>query len=318
MTIFNQADFINADALRGAASRAIAEKSLRVPALPPAVRALIDLTRRPMASFDEAVAVLNTQPLLASRIARRVRMGAVGQVTSPGSPMAEPPKPPAGRSRKPDARELKQVALRLGLIGLRDLAFELAAAALIFRAPGARDSMRVLRRHGLVVAHISRIICKHISIDVEEPFMAGLLHDAGWALLLREMYSSPTPPTNLTPLLSAMDEVHIDATRLLVKEWHLSGDGIAALEVHHEPDLSKAPPVAAVIALAQDLAIPWTRSMDKAQLGAGAQQLAAWTFDAIPVGQRESARQRLRIDSEAWRRISLAASTLDPRRLLGS
>jgi HD-like signal output (HDOD) protein len=318
MTIFSKADFANSDALRAAAERAIAENKLPTPALPHAVQKLIELTRRPMASFDEAVTVLAGAPLLAGRIARRVRMGIVGQGTSPGTPAGEPPKPMTGPSKRPDARELKQIALRLGLIGLRDLAYELSAGALIFHAPGARDSMRVLRRHSLVVAHLSRIICKHISIDVDEPFMAGLLHDAGWGLVLREVCRSDEPPSNLIPLISAMDAVHIAATRRLAKDWLLSADAQASIELHHEPDLAKAPPVAAVIALAQDLSIPWVRGLDKSQLSANAQMLATWTCDAIPVGQRESARQRLRIDTEAWRRISLAATTLDPRRIMGS
>ena len=218
MTIFSKADFANSDALRTAAERAIAENKLPTPALPHAVQKLIELTRRPMASFDEAVTVLAGAPLLAGRIARRVRMGIVGQGTSPGTPAGDPPKPITGPSKRPDARELKQIALRLGLIGLRDLAYELSAGALIFHAPGARDSMRVLRRHSLVVAHLSRIICKHISIDVDEPFMAGLLHDAGWGLMLREICRSDEPPSNLIPLISAMDAVHIAATRRLAKE----------------------------------------------------------------------------------------------------
>jgi HD-like signal output (HDOD) protein len=189
---------------------AFADPGFKPPHLPAAALDLHRLAQRPDVSFEEAVAVLERDPQLASEVLRSARSAAFATRVPPSS--------------------LRQAVSRLGLSNLRDLAFMASFAAKVFRAPGYDRLLDAVRRHSVASAQAARILTKG-QPDADYAFLCGLLHDLGMvAAILVLAEDAPLADAVVAETLSV---VHEAAGAIVVEKWELPDGLVRAAAGHH-------------------------------------------------------------------------------------
>lgn len=234
--------------------RQFASPAYRPPVLPGVALEIVDLSQRPNVSFEQVVALLERDPLLAARVlsvAGSALYGGMANVVS-----------------------LKQAAVRLGLKTLRDLVLEAALNMRVFRAPGYEEPMERMRRHASVTAQLARVVCRHGGVDGEYAFVGGLLHDVGMAAaliaLVDDQRNGLAPFEELAP---ALDGVHENASALVTKLWKLPESIQAVVGAHHHLDpRGGSHPLVPVIVVAEQLAYELGCGMTPPAWPAGASQ----------------------------------------------
>jgi HD-like signal output (HDOD) protein len=199
---------------------------------------LMSLSRQPDVDFDDVVALLEQDSMIAGRIIKLVQ-----------SPIY------CGASK---LTSLHDTLVRLGLRTLRDVVMEIAMNLKVFKSPDYADTMELIRRHSSMTAHLSKLICKHTAIEGDYAFMAGLLHDVGIAgtlLALSERKGKRKTPPDLISIWPAVDRVHQSAAELMAEHWKLPAEIKMAISAHHQVMIKgSAHPLAATVSLAEDLA----------------------------------------------------------------
>jgi HD-like signal output (HDOD) protein len=66
-----------------------------------------------------------------------------------------------------------------------DVVFEAAVSKDTWGVRENARTFRHLRKHSVVTAHVTRILCRHARIDTDHAFLTGLLHDLGMFALLQ-------------------------------------------------------------------------------------------------------------------------------------
>jgi len=123
-------------------------------------------------------------------------------------------------------------------------------AAAVFRPLFNRRSVQSLLPHSLEAAELAhRLAARMPSIDREEAFLCGLLHDIGKALIDQlDVFSSATmiglldygcPPVYAENLLIGCD--HGMAGGDIAAYWRLSARQVEAIRYHHQPERSGSP-----------------------------------------------------------------------------
>ncbi len=208
----------------------------RPPMLPGAAMELLDYSQRRDADFDEIAHLLEQDQLLAGQLLRICN-----------SPMY---------ARAQPARSLKQALLRLGLKTLRDLAMEVAVGMRVFRGNDYSDAMERLRRHSILTAHLSRMICRHLKLEGEYAFMCGLFHDAGIAgvLIALEEGKFEGGSPDLAPLWPVINSVHQETSGILTRMWRLYPDLVNTVSRHHDIRFDdNQGPLPSVVCIAEQL-----------------------------------------------------------------
>jgi HD-like signal output (HDOD) protein len=212
-----------------------ASPQYRPPVLPSVAIQVMELSQRPQATFEDVVAVLEKDSLLAARVlssASSALYAGMQQVVS-----------------------LRQAAIRLGLKTLRDLVLEAAMNLRVFRVPGYEEPMERLRRHSSVTAQIARVVCKRASVDGEHAFICGLLHDVGYAAGILALVENQKAGDRLAyeHLAPAVAAYHEEATELVGRLWKLHAPILDVISRHHRLGPS-APPLVAVLVVSELLA----------------------------------------------------------------
>ncbi len=240
------------------------------PALPSIALEIMELSRRPDVEIDDVVELLERDPIMAGRTLLRTH-----------SPLY------AG---KMPIKSLRQAVIRLGLPTVRDIVLETSLSLRVFRVQGYSDVMEKLRLHCVAVAHLARSVAEIAAVDPGAAFLAGLLHDIGIAGAL--MVLGDVPPKQKRPDLdtawSAIDGAHQAATGFIADAWKVPTEIAVAMKEHHAVGGRAAiPPLAAVVAIADDLA----QDGGFGVMGASAAQgTSSWhSVDAQP---REALRRR--------------------------
>jgi putative nucleotidyltransferase with HDIG domain len=158
-------------------------------------------------------------------------------------------------------------------------------------------------RHSIGTALCARVLARHVGLDPEIGFAAGLLHDIGVLMLLT------TRPTHYAAVL-AYREAHdchlVEAERAvlgfdhgvageaLAVRWRFPAEIVGAVALHHLPSAGDHPPA----------------FQDKATL-ADVVHLANILAHALDLG---AAPQALvpPVDPDVWRRIGLSGESLKP------
>jgi len=210
----------------------------RPPTLPAVATDLLSLSQKPDVDFDDVVALLEQDSMIAGRILKMVRSpiySGVSQLTS-----------------------LRDALVRLGLRTLRDIVLQVAMNVKVFRSPDYADTMELIRKHCSVTAQFSKIVCKYSPIEAEYAFLAGLLHDVGIAgtlLALSDRKGKREKPPDLIAIWPAVDRVHCRAGELMAAHWKLPDEIKWVLGNHHQVIVQGVPhPLAATVAIAEDLA----------------------------------------------------------------
>ncbi len=210
----------------------------RPPTLPGVAADLMSLSQQGDVDFADIVNLLEQDSMIAGRILKVVQSplySAASKLTS-----------------------LQDALVRLGLQTLRDLVLEISLNMRVFKSQDYGDTMDLLRRHSMVTAHLSKIVCKYTAIEGEYAFMAGLLHDVGVAgtlLALSERKGRNVKPPDLIAIWPAVDRVHQRAAELMATHWSLPAEIQLVLATHHQVLIDGvAHPLAATICLAEDIA----------------------------------------------------------------
>lgn len=229
--------FVSAKEVTAALRARFGSPSYKPPLLPVVAMEVMALSHKREASADALADLLAKDPMLAGRVLHLAQ----SPVYSGQSPI----------------RSVRQAVVRLGLATMRDVVMEVAMNLRIFRAPGFASALEQLRLHSTTVAYLSRAVCRFASFESELAFLCGLLHDVGIAASLVVLAEDPELRSiGVEHVLTAVDEVHCEATGQLARLWKLPLETQVVLERHHSLRVDgHVHPLIAVLAVAEELAV---------------------------------------------------------------
>ena len=120
---------------------------------------------------------------------------------------------------------VQQAVARLGLLAVREIVVLISCKCRVFDVPEFESHVRRSFRHSLTTAAFSQEIARTRRVNVEEAFLAGLLHDVGrpvlfQALVDRRKTHGLTATDN--EVLIAANEHRIPLAARLIKRWEMS------------------------------------------------------------------------------------------------
>jgi putative nucleotidyltransferase with HDIG domain len=229
--------FVSAKEVSAALRARFGSPNYRPPLLPVVAMEVMSLSHQRDASADALAELLAKDPMLAGRVLHLAQ----SPVYSGQSPI----------------RSVRQAVVRLGLATMRDVVMEVAMNLRVFRAPGFATALEQLRRHSTTVAYLARAVCRFATLESELAFLCGLLHDVGIAASLVVLAEDPELRSiGVDHVLTAVDEVHCEATGQLARLWKLPAETHLVLERHHTLRIDgHVHPLIAVLAVAEELAV---------------------------------------------------------------
>ena len=81
---------------------------------------------------------------------------------------------------------MNQVIHRLGPEGLRSVGMQAFLDLEIYTSESWEAQLKQLRTYSLIVGQICQVIARYTPMDGEDAFMAGLLHQIGFAVGLKK------------------------------------------------------------------------------------------------------------------------------------
>lgn len=145
---------------------------------------------------------------------------------------------------------IQQSVTRLGGAQLRQLAVVIACETKAFSAPAFATEVRAVFRHSLTAGLFAKEIARHRRANVEEAFLAGLLHDIGWPVVIQALASQAT--SSRDQVLATAEVLHPSAGASVARAWKLPEAVSRAIEAHHQADVTD--PLTATVRLADELA----------------------------------------------------------------
>ena len=269
-----QLEFATSDDLQKLLVEIFESPEYRPPVFPSVALEVAALTRRPNASMEEFVAVLQKDPLIVASVLKLAQSALYGS--------------------RPQS--LQNALQRLGMNTLRDIVWQVAASQRLFNVQGYLPLMNRVRMHSIYCAHASRMLATRAGLAAEHAFLCGLLHDMGISGILIALAEAGNPPPPLTMLMTAIDAVHERAGEAMASIWRLAPEIGGAIRYHHqyEPDLQHVPVLSAVICVAEDLAEQNGYGVSVAS-AAGSRNVK---FDVQAPARLEHALKRLRLQNK--------------------
>lgn len=163
-------------------------------------------------------------------------------------------------------KSLEHAAVVLGFRSVKNLAVSVAAASVFADGDSASRERQILWQHSLAAAVIARRLAELVpSVDPEEAFIAGMVHDVGKLVffdLAPDDYAYDPNSLESTPTVDEEVETFgIDHGRVGNRcgvEWGLPEEINEAITYHHSPHSSEwAPELVAVVYAANRLAKAW-------------------------------------------------------------
>lgn len=198
----------------------------KIPALPVTVTKILEICNNPNTSPIDLNRVISVDPVLMGRVLKLINSAYYGlssQVTS-----------------------LARAIIMLGINTVKNLALSTAVMeSLSPRADSQALNMQGFWRHSLCVGVTSKLIAKARKVDskeLEEYFIAGLLHDMGKIPLnntLTDLYVQALTTSDLqrTSLYQAEKSVigydHREIGTLIGEMWKLGGGILDTIQHHH-------------------------------------------------------------------------------------
>ncbi len=153
---------------------------------------------------------------------------------------------------------VQQAVARLGLLAVREIVVLISCKCRVFDVPEFESHVRKSFRHSLATAAFSQEIARTRRVNVEEAFLAGLLHDVGRPVLFqaladrRKMHGLIATDNEV---LLAAEELRVPLAARLIKRWDLS-ERIVEVVLHQSTPLEApaCPLQAATLNLAIHLA----------------------------------------------------------------
>lgn len=151
---------------------------------------------------------------------------------------------------------LTQAMSRLGMQMVRQFAFVISCQNRVFRVHGREEQLKKLFGHSLATALYAQEIARARRSNVEESFLAGLLHDVGRPVLLQALTDfTTTTPFSEDDVEESVGALHAYVGGELARQWGLSDRLGEAIAHHHNPAAAPANREGALtVRLADDLA----------------------------------------------------------------
>jgi HD-like signal output (HDOD) protein len=235
-----------------------------LPPLPQVADQVLRLSANPEATAGDFHQVIALDPALASQVLRISNSTAFGMMR--------------------EVTTLTQAITTLGVSALKSVVLA-SSARNLYRRGTVGSEERLLWEHALVTAMASRAFAERLGLpQVEEAFVAGLLHDFGKSVLgvkcperygplLRAVYEQNGACLELE--LEAFGFDHAMVGEALASQWNLAPGLQAAVRWHHEPIRAGLGhrKLTAVVALANQLALEMRAGLgDPSRLEAASRQ----------------------------------------------
>ena len=192
------------------------QRTSDLPVLPALALEALALSRRANVRMDQLLDVIEREPLLAARV--------LGVANS------------AFYSRGMPTTSVQYALVRLGTHAVRDVLTMAVYSSTVFDVPGLSELVRECFDHSVAVARASRELARFMDLDPEVAFLAGLLHDVGYARCLK-IARTALAQVEREPMLEAVDALHAAAGGVLARAWSLPAEVVLACERHHTPDV---------------------------------------------------------------------------------
>lgn len=154
----------------------------------------------------------------------------------------------------------------IGILGLRTVATLLTTAAVSAQFATAKCpefQFGMFWRHAIATALTARGLAKHLRMDEDLAFTAGLLHDIGRLALAAQFpaetgkvlrFAQDTDLPTLAAERRVLDIDHLAAGVLIATHWHFPAVVVAAIEHHHEPEPGTVPTIVDIVHVADAFA----------------------------------------------------------------
>lgn len=188
----------------------VSSPGFEAPTLPRVALQFMEMYRRPQMAFPELAALLEQDPLIASKVLTVASSPAYGGVAVPS---------------------LVDALSRLGLGTCHQIVWRVALESKVFRSRAFDGVLAQVQRHGLAVAHVAKRVAKHVGVDEGEAFLGGLLHDVGLALGVIAMADLRIAADE--EAYRALHRLHQPLAAELSRDWPISDAIRAVLQDHH-------------------------------------------------------------------------------------
>jgi len=163
---------------------------------------------------------------------------------------------PLYRGRSPVV-SLQHAVSRLGMRQVRGIALAIVCESRVFKVRGYEKELSDLFRHSLATAHFAEELARLKGFDLEEAFLAGLLHDIGRPVLLQTVLDLERQLGFRAPKTTALGVVgtaHARVGAKLVARWELSTRLGEAIRHHHlQTGPVSGTPLFALVSLADEV-----------------------------------------------------------------
>lgn len=151
---------------------------------------------------------------------------------------------------------LHQAAGRLGTSKIREVALLIAMRVGVFQARGFEADVERVFRHATAAGLMAQEIARATRRNVEDAFLAGLLHDVGRPVLLQAAADvlGAAVSEYADAMLAYVQREHARAGGLLARAWKLPTALASAIEQHHELEPRSDVLSVRVVQLADELA----------------------------------------------------------------
>ncbi len=197
-----------------------------LPAMPLSAAEILRLTKTPEVEIKEIEKVINTDPALAAKVLRIANSAFYGL-------------------RVP-VSTLSHALMVLGLYQLRSVVIAAAYRGLYAKVPPIVEGLlNDLWRHSFVTGVVSRELAKLVGLpQMEECFVAGLLHDIGqlvlarrfpeeYSKLFREAEKSGIPKSEVEKSRWGIDHTMIGG--VILDRWKIAPGLTQYIRFHHDP-----------------------------------------------------------------------------------
>jgi len=157
---------------------------------------------------------------------------------------------------------LKDACLVLGINAIRNLVISSAMMEKFPANSGKNLDLEGLWKHAVGTAAAARVLAKHVSLDEEQAFTAGLLHDIGKMILdahFSEQYAEVAAYQVENECLTCEAEQkvigtdHNEVGYMVAESWNLPVEITHSIRLHHSPPTQNKAEMSHVINLADIL-----------------------------------------------------------------